>query len=91
MPSAKLKGKVRKIKLKRNFNKEFKPASQSLVNQIEQEHKQDDLFLDLLDEISTIKTRRGIEFFVRENRDIINGLNGDNRNKVLTEIQNFFN
>ena len=49
-----------------------------------------ELLSDLLDDLSSLKTKRSLEYFVAENREYINQLQSTQRNVLLTAIKNRF-
>ena len=81
----------RKNKVRNNgfrWNKaQIKKTTEEIV---EEEDDQLELYNELMDELKSIKRKKTLERFIKDNRGLINELELENKNKLLGYIRNNF-
>ena len=76
---------------KNKVNKEMERRQKEEMPEIEElEEVEEDLYEELMDELQTIKRKKTLERFVKENRDLINELNVEQKGKILQYIRERF-
>ena len=63
----------------------------NINNEEKEEEKEDDADLqELMDEVRNIKTKRSIMYWTADNKEFINQLSTEHKNRLMNEIKNKF-